>query len=76
MSNAAEFLHDFVKTSAPFRAQMIANVTKNTTDVRVKNLFSNVNLHDVSVRNKSHPDSIHFICDQLRAFIGLHLEWR
>ena len=55
---------------------MIHTITQNTTDPRIKNLFSNINLNDVSVKNRNHPDNIHFICDQLRAFIGLRLTWR
>lgn len=75
MSNAPEFLRDFVKATSAQRAQMIHTITQNTTDPRIKNLFSNINLNDVSVKNRNHPDSIHFICDQLRAFIGLRLNW-
>ena len=76
MANAPEFLHDFMKATAPQRAHMIHTITQNTTDPRIKNLFSNINLHDVSAKNRGHPDNIHFICDQLRAFIGLRLTWR
>lgn len=75
MANAPEFLHDFVKATPPQRAQMIAAVSKNAMDLRVTNLFSNINLNDVSLRNRNHPDNIYFICEQLRAFIGLRLNW-
>lgn len=76
MSNTAEFLDAFLAATPVERAQMIRNIHRHNTDVRLSNLFAVINLNDVSVRNRRLPDNIHYICGMLRSFIGLKLNWR
>ena len=63
------FLREFTTVNSATRAVVLHRVVAaNQDNIQITNLLANVNLNDVSPRNRTKPDSIYFICMQLLAF--------
>lgn len=69
--SVARFFSTFMSSSPANRFQFITRVSQvNSSDTRIGNLLSNLNVNDTDPKNRTRADSIHFVCQQLQAFPG------
>lgn len=64
-----QFQNNFLNASSAARSQLIINVAaRNIHNSQIINLLQNININDTQIQNRTKVDSIHFVCQQLRAF--------
>ena len=69
--SVAKFFSAFMSLTPANRFQLIMRVNQaNSTDSRIGNILTNINVNDTDPKNKNKADSIYFACKQLEAFTG------
>ena len=69
MSLVSTFQGQFVNASSSERAQLLTRVSQaNSGNSQIGNLLQNVDVNDVSPKNKGKATSIFFVCSMLKAF--------
>jgi len=69
MSQVSMFQNQFIKASSSDRAQLRIRVSHvNSGNSQIGNLLQNIDVNDVSPKNRGKPSSIFFVCAMLKAF--------